>query len=107
MSTPRPLASGLSRSARNDDATVYVKAGDDGKKEVPADAKVVVIAGPRLPLEREVIDALDRFMDRNGKVVALLDMDGPWGPGGRAIQPTPLEEWLKKFDLDGIAKLND
>lgn len=41
--------------------------------EVPADASVVVIAGPRLPLGDHEIQALQNYLNRGGNLMVLLD----------------------------------
>jgi ABC-type uncharacterized transport system involved in gliding motility auxiliary subunit len=43
------------------------------QKTVPADATVVVIAGPRTDFLQPEIDALKEYLARGGKVLALLD----------------------------------
>ena len=50
--------------------------------EVPADATIVVVAGPRVPFGAEEVDALSRFLDNGGRVMALLDpqVDAGLGP---------------------------
>jgi hypothetical protein len=84
-----------------DDPVQYVAPGPGGKVEVPDDAKVLVLAGPKIPPEQPVIDALDRYMNRGGKLVVLLDVDDPRiDPLTRSLKPTPLETWLKKFSVD-------
>src|SRR5262249_27237645 len=63
-----------------------IQGGDAGEpqetvaKDVPDDATAVVIAGPRVPLERETLDALARYMNpkeagkKKRKLVVLLDV---------------------------------
>ena len=56
---------------------------------VPADAAAVVIAGPREPFLASELNALDQYVDRGGRVMALLD----------PINEDKLENlrtWLKK-----------
>ncbi len=43
--------------------------------EVPADAAVVLIIGPRRPLMREEMAALGRYLDRKGRMLIALDPD--------------------------------
>jgi ABC-type uncharacterized transport system involved in gliding motility auxiliary subunit len=51
-------------------------------KEVPADATVVVIAGPRTDFLQPEIDALQQYLAKGGKVLAMVDPpDDPAGPG--------------------------
>ena len=48
------------------------------KREVPADATVVVVAGPQTDFLQPEIDALKRYIAKGGKVMFLLDP--PEGP---------------------------
>ena len=41
--------------------------------EVPDDASVVVVGGPRVPFGAEEVDALSRYLERNGRLMVLLD----------------------------------
>lgn len=43
------------------------------KQQVPADADVVVIAGPRAPLAAKEVDLLDTWMAKGGKLLAMVD----------------------------------
>ena len=45
--------------------------------EVPEDAVVVVIAGPEQDLEPEELEALTRYAQRGGRIIALLDPNTP------------------------------
>ena len=49
------------------------------RSDVPKDAAVVVIAGPKKPLFKEEKKALNRYLKRGGKIVLLLD---PGSDGG-------------------------
>ncbi|GIW82192.1 MAG: hypothetical protein KatS3mg105_3999 [Gemmatales bacterium] len=82
------LKLGLKVAADDDDDTmVYAN-------EVPADAEVVIIAGPRIPFSKEALEALRRYMQpkdpkaKKGKIVALLDVVAD--QTGK-MQPTGLE----------------
>ena len=44
--------------------------------EVPADAAIVLIIGPRKPFLKEETDALVRYIDRKGRLFIALDPDG-------------------------------
>jgi hypothetical protein len=44
--------------------------------EVPADASVVFVLGPTKPFMAEEIASLQRYIDRNGRVLLALDPDG-------------------------------
>jgi len=57
--------------------------------DIPADAAVVVIASPRLPLAQEEIAALEKYLARGGNLLALLDPQ----------YETNLEPLLKRYNL--------
>jgi len=65
------------------------------QNDVPADATVVVIAGPRTDYLPGEIDALTRYLDRGGKLLVMLD------PPDRADSPplTNLDALLKDWDI--------
>jgi ABC-type uncharacterized transport system involved in gliding motility auxiliary subunit len=66
------------------------------KPEVPPDATVVIVAGPRTDFLQPEIDALKRYVARGGKVIFLLDP--PEGADGSAL---PLiTGFLKEWALD-------
>ncbi len=53
---------------------------------VPADAAVLVIAGPRVGLLEPEVAALSSYLDRGGRLVLLLDPDSDGGLGGLLSQ---------------------
>ncbi len=53
---------------------------------VPADAAVVVVAGPRVSLLEPEVAALSAYLDRGGRVVLLLDPDSDGGLAGLLAQ---------------------
>jgi ABC-type uncharacterized transport system involved in gliding motility auxiliary subunit len=62
---------------------------------VPADASVVVIAGPTVDLLPTEIDALRKYLEAGGKLVVLVD------PAGKDSQPlTNLTAFLKDWAVD-------
>lgn len=69
------------------------------QKDVPADATVVVIAGPQTDLLAPEVDALKRFVAKGGKVMVLLDPPEPNGadlPNLRAF----VKDWAIEFGND-------
>lgn len=60
------------------------------KKEVPEDASVVVVAGPKKNLLPEEVQALERYIKRSGRVVVMLD---PYQDAG-------LKELLKTYGFE-------
>lgn len=93
---------GLRFGPGKDDADVrYVKpSGTDKRSDIPEDADkgIVVIAGASLPIPRETLDALTRYMDRGGRLVVLTDILTE--RKGAEMKTTGLEEFLKKFNVD-------
>ncbi len=65
-------------------------------KDVPADASVLVVAGPRTDLFSAEIDILKRYLARGGKVLFLLD------PPDRADSPelTNITALLKDWSIE-------
>jgi hypothetical protein len=68
------------------------------KAEVPADADVVVVAGPRTPLPEAAAEALRRYVTgpKKGKLVVLAGAVA--GPDGRLL-PTGLEGLLSDLNV--------
>jgi ABC-type uncharacterized transport system involved in gliding motility auxiliary subunit len=64
------------------------------EKEVPADASVVVIAGPKTDLFQSEVDMLQPFLRKGGHVLALVD------PPEEKAPPAPvLDAFLKDWDF--------
>ena len=81
------------------------------KQEVPADATVVVIAGPRTDFLQPEIDALTKYVARGGKVMVLLDpVEKPGGTDTPLLQAF-LKQWGISvgqdlvLDVSGIGRL--
>jgi ABC-type uncharacterized transport system involved in gliding motility auxiliary subunit len=60
------------------------------KEHVPGDAAVVVIAGPKSPLFPNELNAISEYVDRGGRVLAMLE------PG----VDSALEPYLKGFGIE-------
>ncbi len=89
---------GLAPPDDKDKGTVYLAAETAGKKiELPDDCNTLIVAGPSLPVPQAGLDALERFMDRGGKMVVFLDVftDRTF----TKTNETGLEELLKKFGV--------
>jgi ABC-type uncharacterized transport system involved in gliding motility auxiliary subunit len=64
------------------------------EKDVPADASVIVIAGPKTDLLQPEADMLQRFLQKGGHVMVLID------PPDEKTPPMPvLEAFLKNWDF--------
>ncbi len=63
-------------------------------KNIPSDASVVIIPGPKKELFPEEVKLLDEYLKKGGKIIVMLD---PYKDGG-------LKDWLASY---GIALYND
>ena len=70
------------------------------QKDVPADATVVIIAGPATDFLQPEVDALKAYVAKGGKVLVLLDPDEKPGAPGHPLLIGFLHDW-------GIAVGND
>jgi ABC-type uncharacterized transport system involved in gliding motility auxiliary subunit len=68
-----------------------------GQPDVPADADLVVVAGPRVGFLPPELEAFDRYLDRGGRMLVLLDpeLDDRGG-----LVRTGLEEWLARRGVE-------
>src|SRR4029450_13894271 len=64
------------------------------EKALPADASVVVIAGPRTDLFQNETDMLQRFLKKGGHVLVLVDP-----PDEKAQATAVLDAFLKDWDF--------
>jgi len=93
---------GLSFAPGKDEGLIiHAQADKNKRKDIPADARAVIIAGPSEELPQETLDALDRYMEKNGRLVITLDVVI------KVVNRRPvelkkcgLEDWLKKFNVD-------
>lgn len=63
------------------------------KGGVPADASVVVLAGPQRDYAKPELDALNLYLDRGGRLMVLLD------PPGTGQPLAALEKWVAGWGL--------
>jgi ABC-type uncharacterized transport system involved in gliding motility auxiliary subunit len=68
-----------------------------GQKEVPADAALVVIAGPTSSFLPPELEVLAKYLDGGGRLLVLLDPD--LGSGG-TLAKTGLEPWLAGYGVE-------
>lgn len=64
-------------------------------KDVPADADIVVIAGPRVDFIPEEVDSLRRYLKRGGHVMLLVD-----APGAKPAPMTNLKAFAREWAVD-------
>jgi hypothetical protein len=71
--------------------------GKDKKVDVPEDASMVVVAGPSATMPQTTLDALDRYMQKDGRLVVLLDVivDQKY----TEMKTTGMETFLKKYNV--------
>lgn len=69
----------------------------DKKINIPEDCDVLMILGPSQPLPRAGLDALERYMDRGGKVIAAVDVvtDARF----TALKKSGVEDFVKKYGV--------
>jgi len=67
-------------------------------ESVPADADLVVIAGPTNAFLPSEIDVLDRYLRSGGRLLVMIDP--VFSPSGDGLVPTGLEPWLKGYGVD-------
>jgi ABC-type uncharacterized transport system len=84
----------------DDKSTNIVHVGEaDGKKaEVPANCATLLILGPSERLSNVALDAIERYMDRNGRLFVTLGLPGE--PDYSKLRDTGLDEFLKKYGVD-------
>jgi hypothetical protein len=85
-------------TGKDDPDVLHVKpSGKDQRKEVPEDASVVVIAGASRELPKDTLDALERYMNKDGRLVVLADI--VVDPKFTEMKSTGLEAFLKKYNV--------
>lgn len=99
------IAAGLGRDNYGVDGLVLAQ-----HKEVPADASVVVVAGPKTDLLQGEADMLRRYLGRGGHVLLLVDPPEADG-GGQPVIEALLKEWAVDagrnivVDVSGMGQL--
>lgn len=81
-----------------------------GTQDVPEDANLVVLAGPRRELANEEEQALGRYLDRGGKLLILADprsptkLDGLLGRFGVQVGQLPIvDPASNRFGVDALS----
>jgi hypothetical protein len=76
--------------------------------DVPADAGLVLVVGPRFPFRAEEADALARYVERGGRLMLFLEPDAGFTPG-IALPPRregpPLAGLLERFGAKFVASV--
>lgn len=87
-----------------DNVELAPEIGKDKKKEIPFDASTVLILGPSLPISKEALDALDRYMDRGGQLLVCLDLVIDRDPA-KGRKQSGLDAFLKKYGVQATDEL--
>jgi hypothetical protein len=76
----------------------FAKEGADKKKIVPSDCDTLIVAGVSKELSTETQDAIERYMDRNGKMLVFLDVvvDEKY----TVLKNSGLERLLKQYGVE-------
>jgi hypothetical protein len=72
-----------------------------GADPVPADADVVIVAGPKQTLPAPAVKALEDYMNKKGRMFIMADLVLGLG---RTPQPTGLEGILGKYGVDLVSE---
>ncbi len=72
--------------------------GPDKKKDVPEDAYAVVLAGPSEPMPKETLDAIERYVDKGGRLLVFFEtiFDEKY----TRMRISGFEEFLRKYGVD-------
>ncbi len=88
----------VGRLKEKENIVVVKESGPDKKKDIPEDADVVLIPGPSEEMSKETLDALERYVDHNGRLIVFFDT--VFDAGYKKMRVTGLEEFLKKYGVD-------
>lgn len=91
------LSFGLKVPGAKAENLTYAEEGADKKKNVPKDAYAVLIAGA-VELPSEVVEAIERYMDRDGKLMVFLDVIV--NDDYTALRKSGLEALLKRYGVE-------
>ncbi len=69
-----------------------------GQSDVPEATELVVIAGPRVAFTTPELEMLDRYLDRGGRLLVMLDPELRGG-GADGLVATGLEDWLNRYGV--------
>jgi ABC-type uncharacterized transport system len=94
------LWSALPKNSKPGDLMSYAKKDATAPDVVPEDAKIVVIAGPRSRFSKTALDALEHYLQGNGKLIVLSRSLLQRPSDGVVYKTTGLEDVLKKFNVE-------
>ncbi|MCI0379627.1 MAG: GldG family protein [Gemmataceae bacterium] len=82
---------------KKDDILVYARAAGDKKKDVPDDAFAVILPGPSKQIPEDTLEALERYMDRGGRMIVMLDV--VQDAKATSLVSTGIEDFLRKYGV--------
>jgi hypothetical protein len=88
------------KGIKSDDLIVFARQKVNEKPQVPEDAKVVFVAGTEEPWSKDALDALDRYLERNGKLVVLMNLVIAKEGDNFVYAKCGLEDLLKKHGVN-------
>ena len=74
------------------------EAAGDKKAEVPEDCDTLFVLGPSVPLSRTSLDAMERYLDRGGRMFVGIGLFGT--SDFSKLKETGIEEFLKKYGVN-------
>jgi hypothetical protein len=86
---------------RKKDKDNIVYAGEEGadkRPEVPKDAYALIVAGASNPLGAEALGAIEKYIDRGGRLLVLLDI--VLTNDLKAMKESGIEELLRKYGIE-------
>jgi ABC-type uncharacterized transport system len=86
------------RKQKTTTPVVQVTEGPDKKKEVPSDCETLIVSPGAKPLSFEQVDVIERYMERGGKMLVLLDVIAT--KDFSKLTNTGMEPLLKQFGVE-------
>jgi hypothetical protein len=74
------------------------ESGADKKKNVPEDCDTLIVAGVSTPLDDKTLDAIERYMERGGKMLVFLDVIAD--DSFSTLVATGMESLLRRYGVE-------
>lgn len=87
------------KQLKKEENVVFVQeAGPDKRKDIPDDAYAVVLAGPTERMPKETLDAMERYVDRGGRLLVFFEtiFDEKY----TRMRISGFEDFLRKYGVD-------
>jgi len=81
-----------------ENAHLTLRFAGEGSELSPETCKLLVVAGPRRPIAQSELDMIDRYLQRKGRLLALVDSDTNTGIG------TLLRKWKIQLGKDIVVE---